>query len=320
MPAGNTGTPSAVDEEVISAAGLRVAYGSTVALEGVDLTSGPGTVGLLGPNGAGKTSLLRALLGLVRPAAGSVRVAGIDPARRRGRLEVRRRIGYMPEGTAFVPGMNAVELVAALGAVSGLSRADALSRAHEALDYVQLGEARYRDQAGYSTGMRQRLKLAQALVHDPPLLFLDEPTTGLDPRGRAAFLDLVGELGRAGKNVLLSTHLLPDVERVCSRVVILGGGRVLLQASLDSMIQAEGGHVRVELAGDGEAFMLAARELGMRCEHQEDGVLVWLPPGAADADGVFEAAARAETAVEGLQEVRPSLEQIYLEAVHEVRG
>src|SRR5262249_29170102 len=155
------------------------------------LSLAPGPIGLLGPNGAGKTTLLKLLLGLLEPDSGSARIAGHDPRTASGRIALRRDVGYMPEGDCLIPGLSSVELVATLGRLAGLSAVDALTRAHEVLDYVGLDESRYRPADGYSTGMKQRLKLAQALVHDPALLLLDEPTNGLDPRGRKHMLDLV---------------------------------------------------------------------------------------------------------------------------------
>jgi ABC-2 type transport system ATP-binding protein len=170
-------------EPVLELRELAKSYGSVRALDGLTLRVEPGAVGLLGPNGAGKTTLIKLLLGLLRPERGSARVLGLDPAERRERLEVRRRVGYMPEGDCLIPGMTAVELVTTMGRLAGMSYRDSITRTHEVLDYVGLEEARYRGLDEYSTGMKQRLKLAQSLVHDPPFLLLDEPTLGLVPRG-----------------------------------------------------------------------------------------------------------------------------------------
>src|SRR5215831_6287517 len=225
-------------------------YGTQPALQGVSIRLAPGCIGLLGPNGAGKSTLLKILLGLLPPSSGSGQVLGysLPPAESavRGQWSLvrsaraiahdisgagsllRRVIGYMPEADALVPGLAGAEYVALAGELYGMPRRQAQRRAHEVLTYLELEDARYRLLEEYSTGMKQRLKLAQALVHDPPVLLLDEPTSGLDPAGREAMLGLLVALGRDhGKSILLSTHLLGDVDRVCETVVILHQGKVL---------------------------------------------------------------------------------------------
>src|SRR5256712_13495094 len=193
---------------------VTVAYGRSQVLQDVTASFAAGAVGLLGPNGAGKSTMLKALLGFVVPNRGRMRVLGHDVAT--AALEIRARVGYMPETDAHIPGMNAVSFVAYCGELAGLPRVDAMQRAHEVLFYVGLGEARYRNVETYSTGMKQRIKLAQALVHDPDLLFLDEPTNGMDPRGRDEMLELVRDLAHnKGVNLIVSSHLLPDVEYTC---------------------------------------------------------------------------------------------------------
>ena len=196
-----------------------------------DAVFAPGAAGLLGPNGAGKSTLLKALLGFIQPTRGSMRVLNLDVAHHP--LEIRARLGYMPESDAHIPGMNAVTFVSYCAQLAGLSQTDAMQRAHEVLYYVGLGEARYRNLDTYSTGMRQRIKLAQALVHDPDLLFLDEPTNGMDPKGREEMLELIRDLAHnKGVNVILSSHLLPDVEATCDRVVVLHRGAVVAHGSI----------------------------------------------------------------------------------------
>src|SRR5918999_4228119 len=176
-------------ESVVSLDRVSVRYGRNQALRDVSASFPPGAVGLLGPNGAGKSTMIKALLGFLAPATGEMRVLGLDV--RTSPLRIRGRIGYMPESDAHIPGMNAVSFVAYCGELAGLPRSDAMQRAHEVLYYVGLGEARYRNVETYSTGMKQRIKLAQALVHDPDLLFLDEPTNGMDPKGRDEMLELI---------------------------------------------------------------------------------------------------------------------------------
>src|ERR671920_825040 len=207
-------------DAVVQLDDVTVIYGKNQALKNVTAQFSRGAVGLLGPNGAGKSTMLKALLGFVKPDAGRMTVLGIDVANRP--MEIRARIGYMPESDAHIPGMNAVSFVAYCGQLGGLPAVDAMQRAHEVLYYVGLGEARYRNVETYSTGMKQRIKLAQALVHDPDLLFLDEPTNGMDPKGRDEMLALIHDLGHhKGVNLILSSHLLPDVEFSCEHVVVM---------------------------------------------------------------------------------------------------
>ena len=203
---------------------LAVSYGLVQALAGVSGAFPPGPTGLLGPNGAGKTTLLKTLLGFLSPDRGRMTAFGLDPVKQP--LEVRRRIGYMPEVDCHLPGMTASPFVAFAGELSGLPRDEAISRGHEVLYYVGLGEARYRNVDTYSTGMKQRAKLAQALVHDPDLLLLDEPTNGLDPQGREEMLALIADVAaRRQMSLVLCSHLLRDVERVCESVIVMNQGQ-----------------------------------------------------------------------------------------------
>src|SRR6188472_239382 len=207
-------------DAVVQLDDVTVIYGKNQALKNVSAKFARGAVGLLGPNGAGKSTMLKALLGFVKPTTGRMTVLGLDVAQ--APLEIRARVGYMPENDAHIPGMNAVSFVAYCGELAGLPRADAMQRAHEVLFYVGLGEARYRNVETYSTGMKQRIKLAQALAHDPDLVFLDEPTNGLDPRGRDEMLELIRDLAQEKSvNVIVSSHLLPDVEYTCDDVVVM---------------------------------------------------------------------------------------------------
>src|SRR5437870_4566539 len=231
--------PAGTAGPVVSLDAVTVMYGRQAALLDVTTAFPAGAVGLLGPNGAGKSTMLKSLLGLVVPGRGRMRVLGLDVAHRA--LDIRARVGYMPESDAHIPGMNAVSFVAYCGELAGLPRVDAMQRAHEVLFYVGLGEARYRAVETYSTGMKQRIKLAQALVHDPDLLFLDEPTNGLDPRGRDEMLALVRDLaGNKGVNLILSSHLLPDVEYTCDHVVVMDKGAIAASGPIAALKQPRG--------------------------------------------------------------------------------
>lgn len=309
-------------ETVIEIRDLRKSYGPVQALDGLDVSVPPGAVGLLGPNGAGKTTLLKLLLGLLEPDTGAARIAGCDPSTGPGSLAVRRQVGYMPEGDCLLPGMTGVELVVTLGRVTGLSREDAVKRTHEVLDYVGLDEQRYRYLDEYSTGMKQRLKLAQALVHDPPLLLLDEPTNGLDPKGRRHMLELVGDLSHEqGKNLLLCSHLLPDVERTCDRVLVMSRGRLIETGRIADLTGGSGRHVRIQLEPDGPSSGLFERALqarGYGCERDGvSGFRVTLPEKEDDADALFAAAAASGSTVVELEPVRSSLEDVFLRVLRE---
>jgi len=305
---------------VITLQGLEKRFGRVRALDGVTLDIPRGPIGLLGPNGAGKTTLLRLLLGLLKPDGGRARIGELDPRRRSHRLALRREVGYMPEGDCLIPRMNAVELVSTLGRLTGLARRDAMTRAHEVLDYVGLEESRYRALDEYSTGMKQRLKLAQALVHDPDMLLLDEPTNGLDPKGRRHMLELVRDLGHAqGKNVLLCSHLLPDVERTCEDVVVIHRGRVLETGSIADMTRQDESWVRTEVAGESDAFARSLAEAGFEFRPAPGrGFRVRLDGRAGDE--LFGLAARAGGALSTMVPERSSLEEVFLAALEEAGG
>jgi len=313
----------------ITIQGLSKSYGKVRALDELALTIESGPVGLLGPNGSGKTTLLKLLLGLLSPDAGTARIAGMDPFTPAGRLALRRFVGYMPEGDCLIPGMSAVELVSTLARLSGVSKDDAMTRAHEVLDYVGLDESRYRECDGYSTGMKQRLKLAQALVHDPPILLLDEPTNGLDPKGRRHMLDLVHDLGHAqSKTLLLCSHLLPDVERCCRDVVVLQRGRVVAEGSIAALTMAEGHRVRAVVLGDPAPLCASLAALAIPCEPSRS---IGQPAGegpheivavlqSADCDVLFTAAARAGVSLLSVEPVRSSLEDVFVATLATARN
>ena len=227
--------PSIREFSVISFQDLEVRYGPTVALKGISLALEEGIIGLLGPNGSGKSTLLKTLLGLLSPSRGTGEVLDIPLGSPRA-AQLRARIGYMPEYDALIEDVSAYEQVAFWGELSGLSAEQARDRAHEVLFFVALDEARYRNVSGFSTGMRQRVKLAQALVHSPDLVFLDEPTNGLDPDGRRRMLDLILRVREdLGTRIIMATHLLEDVERVADQLVILDQGHVKAHGSMSGL-------------------------------------------------------------------------------------
>ncbi len=295
---------------------LTVKYGDVAALTGATLTFEGGAAALLGPNGAGKSTLIRTLLGLVRARSGSGSVLGRDIER--DALEIRRRVGYSPETDAHVPELEAIHAVALAGELAGMPRREALQRAHEVLDYVGLAEARYRSVDGFSAGMKQRAKLAQALVHDPSLVFLDEPTNGLDPAGRDAMLDLIADVVRArGIHVVLSTHLLPDAERVCDRVILLEGGAVRASAPIRELVQDGDRSFVVRFRGDMTAFLRALRERGLPAESSREGDVV-VPATLADATArIVEAVRAAGGQLRGLEPRKRSLADVFFERVEQ---
>jgi ABC-2 type transport system ATP-binding protein len=292
-------------------------YGSRRALDNVNLRLKPGRIGLLGPNGAGKSTLLKILLGILPPSEGTGRIMGHDLTAAGPGL--RRVIGYMAETDCLIPGLNGAEYVALAGELCGMPRLQAQRRAHEVLTSLDLEDARYRRLEEYSTGMKQRLKLAQALVHDPPILLLDEPTSGMDPAGRDAMLRLLLCLGRDhGKSMLLSTHLLGDVERVCDTVVILHQGRVLRQGAVRELCTRRQNRYRLQVEGPADAFLQDLRLEGARILHDNGrgDLRVVVPPdwvprlffALADNRGVL---------LRGLQPDDEDLEELFHRVVAE---
>jgi ABC-2 type transport system ATP-binding protein len=304
---------------IVSLEAVTVAYGANRALNDVTANFGRGAVGLLGPNGAGKSTMIKALLGFLTPSTGRMRVLGLDVAT--SPLEIRARIGYMPESDAHIPGINAVSYVAYCGQLAGLPRVDAMQRAHEVLFYVGLGEARYRNVETYSSGMKQRIKLAQALVHDPDLLFLDEPTNGMDPKGRDEMLALIRDLAdNKDVNLILSSHLLPDVEYTCRSVVVLDKGRVATSGPIEALKQPRGQvfELRVKATDGGlDPFLARLRDAGLDCHATDEDVMRVFVPGDGGARAVFALAAEAGVQVRHLRPSVPTLEDVFAHAVGE---
>lgn len=297
---------------------LSVVYGTQRVLQGVTATFPEGASGLLGPNGAGKSTLLKTLLGFVPPTTGSMRVLDLDAAT--APLAIRARLGYMPESDAHIPGMNAVTFVAYCGQLSGLPRTDAVRRAHEVLYYVGLGEARYRNLETYSTGMRQRIKLAQALVHDPDLLFLDEPTNGMDPKGRDEMLALIRDLAHhKGINLILSSHLLPDVEATCDSVVVLHRGAVVRYGPIGELKGPAQRAFEIRVKGDVDRFVAGVRASGMACHETEEDVMRVLVEDQRGAADLFALAVAHDVQVRHLKPSVPTLEDVFTDAVSDGR-
>ncbi|HEX6464497.1 MAG TPA: ABC transporter ATP-binding protein [Vicinamibacterales bacterium] len=306
-----------MDTAVVALDGVTVIYGKNQALKNVSARFARGAVGLLGPNGAGKSTMLKALLGFVKPNQGRMTVLDMNVAD--APLAIRARIGYMPETDAHIPGMNAVTFVAYCGQLAGLPPEDAMQRAHEVLQYVGLGEARYRNVETYSTGMKQRIKLAQALVHDPDLLFLDEPTNGMDPKGRDEMLELVRDLGHnKGVSLILSSHLLPDVEYTCDYVVVMDKGQVATQGPINELKGPAGRVYELRIKGDLPGFIDALAKEGMDTHATDEDVMrVFVPDALGNHQAIFKAAARFGVQVRHLRPSVPTLEDVFAKAVGE---
>lgn len=242
-------------------------YGSHQALNRISVEVKAGTVGLLGPNGAGKTTLIKTLLGLLSPYAGEGKVLGQNI--RTHSTTIRRQVGYMPEREAILADLTGLESVALMARLCGLPRDHAMRRAHEMLDYAGLEEQRYRACGEYSTGMKQRVKLAQALVHGPELVFLDEPTNGLDPKGRTDMLELISSLNKQGTSVVLSTHLLNDVEAVCDDVLVLVNGEMRHYGPLASLTEGQSGQYEVQVKRNGETLLKQLTSKGFKTEQSD---------------------------------------------------
>ncbi len=295
-------------------------YGAVRALDGLDADIEGQVIGLLGPNGAGKSTLLKSMLGLI-PHEGDAIVLGLSS--RTESFRIRDRVGYMPEMDSYLAGMTAVELCTYAGELSGLPRNEAMQRAHAALYYADLEDKRYLKVDGYSTGMKQRVKLAQALVHDPELLFLDEPTNGLDPRARDDMLSLLLELPKKrGCAIIISTHLLPDVDRICDHVVIMNQGRMRFTGTIEQLrtggTEGTGADERVfdvEVKSEREAYEARLAEAGCEVEPHPPLRLVVTVPEGQGATLLLSEARKAGAQVRHLDVRRESLEQAFLRVV-----
>jgi ABC-2 type transport system ATP-binding protein len=309
-----------VSTPLIHITDLHKRYGKVHALRGMNLTLEPGAIGLLGPNGAGKTTLVKILLGLVRPTSGQAKILGFDAVTQA--REIRGAVGYAPERDAYVPNLTGAAYVTYCGELAGMPPRDARKRAHEVLDYVRLGEARYRDTQTYSTGMRQRIKIAQALVHDPKLLILDEPTNGLDPKGREEILKLCHELSHEhGISLVFCSHLLNDVEAVCDDLVIVGAGQI---AEHDSLTNLQSGATWIEAVLDGDQAAVLA-DLGTRGWNHEPiagaGDRLKLTPAVpGETAPLFAAAATHGASVRRLSVGRTTLQEVFERAVATAEG
>ena len=306
-------------QPVIELNALSVKLGKHEVLRDITSSFTGRTIGLLGPNGAGKSTLISTLLGFWPITSGSATVLGHDVARES--KEIRALVGYMPENDSFISGMSAVSFICMLAELSGLPAEMALERAHEALFYVGLGEARYRKLGTYSLGMKQLAKLAQAIVHGPKLVILDEPTNGLDPPARQRMIRLIREMRDAGEmHIVLCSHLLRDVEETCEEVVILKKGRVVHYSNLENERKLNKKFVELELHGNADNFIAAVEALG--CE-SAPGALNRLKLVLADnteVSDIYRVAAEQNVQLRRMNFRRDTLEEIFLKAMESNNG
>jgi ABC-2 type transport system ATP-binding protein len=301
-------------EAVIQLDNLTVQLGKRTILNQLNVNLKGRTIGLLGPNGAGKSTLINTLLGFYAPSSGTARVFGHD-VNKETRL-VRSLIGYMPENDSFIADMNAVTFIRMMGELSGLPPETALERAHECLFYVGLGEARYRKLGTYSLGMKQLAKLAQAIVHGPKLVILDEPTNGLDPPARRRMLKMIREMrDQAGMRIVLCSHLLRDVEDTCEEVIILKAGSIVHYADLEEERRANKRFVELETIGDDEGFAAAMESLGATCAMAGKGRWKMVLPAEFSFRELFRVAHEKDLELRRLNYRKDTLEDIFLKAM-----
>ncbi len=305
--------PQAASPAAIVLEDLTVRLGGREVLRGLDAKLHGRAIGLLGPNGAGKSTLIQTLLGFHRPQRGRALLLGQEV--QAGGNALRDRVGYMPENDAFIPGMSALRFVRYMAELSGLPPAAAIERAHATLYYVGLGEARYRELQSFSLGMKQTAKLAQALVHGPQLIFLDEPTNGLDPRARSRMLELIAEIRDSGvARVVLSSHLLRDVEQCCDEVLILREGRIAAVCDLAAERRTDQRFLDLEVAGEVEAFVAALSGWGLAIARQGSRLKLVVPAPLELAD-LYRLADEQGARLQRLSFRHDSLEDIFLRAM-----
>lgn len=300
----------------IDAQNVTVRFGSIVALNSFSIGVPEGIVGLLGPNGAGKSTFIKTMLGLVEAVEGTIKIDGLNP--RKETTEVRDMVGYLPEHDCLINSLNAVELVSYMGQISGMSSKDAIQRTHEVLDFVGVGEERYREISSYSTGMKQKVKLAQAIVHDPKILFLDEPTNGMDPQGREEMLELIKKIGASGKTILVSSHILQEVERVSHYVIIINDGILVKEGPMKTLMIGEENVYKVKIRGSQEGIAAFRKELGKAFKivssEEEEGQQTIVIKGTESSKKIFALASETNIQVREYGPATLTLEDIFIEA------
>ncbi|MFN7730928.1 MAG: ATP-binding cassette domain-containing protein [Pirellula sp.] len=311
--------PIESNQPILDLQNISKRYGRHHALRDVSVRLPTGVVGLLGPNGSGKSTLIKAILGLVSVDSGRGRVLDCQwPSQTR---VVRDRVGYLPEDDCYIHGLQGIESIQMMARLSGLRKTEALRRAHEVADFCDMAQERYRNVETYSTGMRQKLKFAQALVHDPQWIILDEPTTGLDPAQREQFLHRISVLAREkGKSIFLSTHILHDVQQVCDSVVILVGGQVRLIDTLENLQRPSQAGLQVSVVSDAQKLVEALRRLGVDARATGYVDLIVAGDDAETVRRIWQASTASGVLVQRVDQARNSLEKSFIDAVQAVDG
>jgi len=311
--------PNGTASDVITLDGLSVSFGGRPILKDLHGELRGRAIGLLGPNGAGKTTLIHTLLGFHPPASGTARIFGRDI--RGDANQIKSLIGYMPERDSFIAKMSCIHFVRFMAELSGMPPAAALERAHEALFFVGLGEARYRNLDTYSLGMKQLAKLAQAIVHGPKLIFLDEPTNGLDPPARLRMIKMIREIRDSGQaNIVLSSHLLRDVEECCEEILILKEGRLVTYCNLEEERKANKKFLMLDTRGELKGFVQAVDAMGCECAITSDHRLKIILQDGTEIRDLYRLAADAKVQIRRLTYKRDSLEDIFLKAMENGHG
>ena len=304
---------------VIDLDGVEVRLANRVVLNNLTGELHGQAIGLLGPNGAGKSTLINTLLGFHLPSKGKARVFGLDT--HKDRAEIRGGIGFMPENDSFIGNMSGVRFVRYMAELAGLPSGVALERAHEALFYVGLGEVRYRKVNTYSLGMKQLVKLAQALAHGPKLLILDEPTNGLDPVARQRMIQLIKDIRKEGSiRLLISSHLLRDIDQTCAEVLILKNGRIASLCNIEEERRSNRSFMELETVGATERFSVSIRGLGCECATFPGGRIKLVIPDHIEARDLYVIASEQGVQIRRMNQRRDSLEDIFLRAMDNDQG
>ena len=304
-------------ESIISLQNVTKRYGGFLALDDVSVEIPPGIIGLLGPNGAGKSTLIKALLGLVKLTAGDGAILGyqVTPANFQ---EIRSQVGYMPEDDCFIEGIAGVEMVQFAAQLTGYPKLRSLQRAHEVLDFCGTGQERYRQVETYSTGMRQKLKFAQAIVHSPKLLVLDEPTSGLDPEERTAMLNRIKLLGsESSMSVMICTHILKDVQDICEYAAVMVAGRVPLLQTVEKLRKPVTPSFQVRVLGDPNPFMEEVIQRGAMAVLGNQNVITISNIDARGDRLIWECAKSVQISVQSVVPAKVSMEQVFMQVVQE---
>ena len=301
---------------------VTVSYGQILALDNFSVNIPSGIVGLLGPYGAGKSTFIKAILGLLTPDKGQITIAGHDPFTE-GTL-VRDMIGYMPEHDCLIESFTAIDFVSYMGQISGMKKRDAMPRSHEMLDFVGIGEERYRLISSYSTGMKQRVKLAQSIVHDPQILFLDEPTNGMDPQGREEMLNLIKKISDSDKSILVSSHILHDMEKVSENALIISNGRLITEGNLEVLLAGKENLKVVKVRGPELARQSFAKSLSdsydVQSVTEESGQTSILFMNSGDGNDLFKLSKEEKVQLRAYYPEKATLEDVFINTLEKQNG